>query len=120
MKREIQIVELVKFEPVTLARLDGIPTPAHGNENLFVLFEIIFHRDIIWERENLFYLKPLFSKRFNRFTPIRIPLFPRKNCPTGRTNMHGMIITPIKSCAYTTFLQWQTGINAARSLLTRN
>jgi hypothetical protein len=24
---------------VTLARLDGIPTPAHGNENLFVLFD---------------------------------------------------------------------------------
>jgi hypothetical protein len=32
-KRWIQIVEL-KFEPVTLARLDCIPTPAHGNENL--------------------------------------------------------------------------------------
>jgi len=28
---------------VTLARLDGIPTLAHGNENLFVLFEIISH-----------------------------------------------------------------------------
>jgi len=48
MKRGIQIVELIKFEPVTLARSDGIPTPAHGNENLFVLFEIISHRGIIW------------------------------------------------------------------------
>jgi len=25
------MVEFIKFEPVTLARLDGIPTPAHGN-----------------------------------------------------------------------------------------
>jgi hypothetical protein len=33
---------------VTLARLDGIPTPAHGNENLFVLVGIISHYGIIW------------------------------------------------------------------------
>jgi len=26
------MVELIKFEPVTLARLDCIPTRAHGNE----------------------------------------------------------------------------------------
>jgi len=25
----------IKFEPVTLARLDGIPTPAHGNEEIW-------------------------------------------------------------------------------------
>jgi hypothetical protein len=33
---------------MTLARLDGIPTPAHGNENLFVLFKIISHDDSAW------------------------------------------------------------------------
>jgi hypothetical protein len=32
---------------MTLARLDCIPTPAHGNENLFVLFEIISHHDMM-------------------------------------------------------------------------
>jgi len=32
------LVASIKFEPVTLARLDCIPTPAHGNEkNLKVL-----------------------------------------------------------------------------------
>jgi hypothetical protein len=36
------------LKPVTLARLNCIPTPAHGNENLFVLFEIISHQGIIW------------------------------------------------------------------------
>jgi len=40
------IVELIKFEPVTRARLDGIPTLVHGNENLFVLFKIISHHEI--------------------------------------------------------------------------
>jgi len=39
MNKWSQTVELIKFEPVTLARLDGIPTPAHGNEELFVLFD---------------------------------------------------------------------------------
>ena len=29
------MVELIKFEPVTLARLDCIPTRAHGNEKKF-------------------------------------------------------------------------------------
>ena len=48
MNKGIQIIELIKFEPVTLARLDGIPTLAHGNENLFVLFEIISHYDRVW------------------------------------------------------------------------
>jgi|GEM_PF-1531629 hypothetical protein len=38
MDSEIQMVEPIEFEPVTLARLDCIPTPAHGNEELFVLF----------------------------------------------------------------------------------
>jgi len=28
---------------VTLARLDDIPTPAHGNEEPFVLFNKIYH-----------------------------------------------------------------------------
>jgi len=28
----MQIVASFKFEPTTLARLDCIPTPAHGNE----------------------------------------------------------------------------------------
>jgi len=32
MNKWRQTVELIKFEPVTLARLDGIPTLAHGNE----------------------------------------------------------------------------------------
>jgi len=49
MNKWSQTVELIKFEPVTLARLDGIPTPAHGNEKLFVLVEIISHHDIIIE-----------------------------------------------------------------------
>jgi len=39
MNKGIQIIELIKFEPVTLA---------HGNENLFVLFEIISHYDRVW------------------------------------------------------------------------
>jgi len=43
MKGRIQIVELIEFEPVTLARLDCIPTPAHGNENLFVLINKSYH-----------------------------------------------------------------------------
>jgi len=34
MESETQKVESIEFEPVTLA---------HGNENLFVLFEIISH-----------------------------------------------------------------------------
>ncbi len=33
------MIEPIEFEPVTLARLDCIPTPAHGNENLFVLVD---------------------------------------------------------------------------------
>jgi len=48
MESKIQVVEPIEFEPVTLARLDCIPTPAHGNENLFVLFEIISHYDSVW------------------------------------------------------------------------
>jgi len=32
---------------VTLARLDGIPTRAHGNEEPFVLFEIISHAEFV-------------------------------------------------------------------------
>jgi hypothetical protein len=28
----MQIVASFKFEPITLARLDCIPTPTHGNE----------------------------------------------------------------------------------------
>ena len=32
------MVELIKFEPVTLARLDCIPTRAHGNEKTFPRF----------------------------------------------------------------------------------
>jgi len=34
MEGEIPMVEPIEFEPVTLARLDCIPTLAHGNENL--------------------------------------------------------------------------------------
>jgi hypothetical protein len=35
MESEISIVKPIEFEPVTLARLDCIPTLAHGNEKKY-------------------------------------------------------------------------------------
>gem|GEM_PF-2977896 len=48
MDSEIQKVEPTEFEPVTLERPGCIPTLAHWNEELFVLFKIISHYDSVW------------------------------------------------------------------------